>query len=165
MDRWLYFKYRRSPKPENVKWEQVKGESPLGHAKPITHNSWLIGGYSWAFWIRPPRCIKSMCWDLLDILQVTKRKKRSLCSLWGGFYALQLTHQIFTAYSLKPHESPLKLRWKWSGVIIAKAASSKMTLSSDAKAGAAVMGPMQCCRPRGHRTRVGFYLCSLYNLI
>lgn len=101
MDRWLYFKYGRSPKPEHIRCEQVKGESPLGPAKLITHNSLLIMGYSWAFWIRSLCCIKRLHEDMLDILQLTK--KPSL--LMGQVLCCAVNAPMFTAYNPKPSQS------------------------------------------------------------
>lgn len=116
MGRWLYFKRGRSPQSDRMSFEQVRDELPLGLAKTITHNMHLIMGYSRAFWIRSPCCIGRACWDLLDVLQVTRRKRRSLYSLWGSFYALQFPHHIFTACNPKPHQSRASTKGKAQGL-------------------------------------------------
>lgn len=82
-------------------------------------------GYSWDFWIRSPCCIVSMCWDLLDALRVERRKRRSLYSLWGSFYALQFQHHVFTACNPKPHQSRAS-RGKGSGARWDQAAEAAM---------------------------------------
>lgn len=111
MGRWLYFKGRRSPPQlDHISCEQVGGKLPEGLAKTVTHSVHRITGCPWAFWFRSLCHIWSVCWDLRDALQVARRKRRSFCSLLGGFYALLFPHHVFTACHPKPHQSPAGTR-------------------------------------------------------
>lgn len=98
------------PQLDHISCEQVGGKLPEGLAKTVTHSVHHITGCPWAFWFRSLCHIRSVCWDLRDALQVARRKRRSFCSLLGGFYAPLFPHHVFTACHPKPHQSPAGTR-------------------------------------------------------
>lgn len=81
-------------------------------------------------------------WGLLDVLWVPGRKRRSFCSLWGGFYALQFPRCVFTACNAEPHQSRASTKGKAQGW-------QQVTTAGSRGLGMGVCRDVECSRNRG----------------